>query len=499
MEGAIRYLQPASQVLMAMGDTLGATTGAEMIGYALQLQGNRTAAQDQYEQALALIGHRHPQKRLDLLVQLSALHVEMNDANAALADLDEASVLVANGSAIDARDDLGAVKGEALTLQGKCQEALGLLFKSLERSKDRADRRDMKAYVLARIAAAQSCAGDHDLAYSSALEGLALADRCGYVKEQMDNLKALVAACEGKGDVDKAFAFSKRYHALGDSLADARTASAVTGALLTAEFRSAQVADSLTNVLVQRGSEAALSRSKAQRNILLIASLLVLIIAGLLLNRYRLKRRLHEERLRARLARDLHDDIGSTLSSISILSSVAQKRATAGDDGDAANALEKISDRSQRLMRDMSDIVWSVDPTKDAMSDLLIRMREFGTTILEPKGIAFNFVVPAHLPLTLPVEVKNNLYLIFKEAVNNAAKHARATTVDARLSWEKPILRLEVSDNGTGLGPASDESGHGGNGLRNMRERALEMKAELQVISHAGTGTRITLELQRRG
>ncbi|MEO8067049.1 MAG: sensor histidine kinase, partial [Flavobacteriales bacterium] len=267
-----------------------------------------------------------------------------------------------------------------------------------------------------------------------------------------------------------------------------------------ASLRFEQQRDSLTlvNQREQAAADAAVSRGKSQRDLLLIGGALALVIAALLWNRARLKRRLQVEQLRTRLSRDLHDDIGSTLSSINILSSVAQKRVEASGDSDAAIALSKISDRSQRLMRDMSDIVWSVDPKKDSLEDLVIRMREFGTTVMDPKGIDFTFSTSQNLPSALPVEVKNNLYLIFKEAMNNAAKHARATAVESRLSWEKQILRLEVSDNGTGLGPASDESGHGGNGLRNMRERAAEIKGELHVRSEPGKGLRITLLLPLR-
>ncbi|MFT3884397.1 MAG: histidine kinase [Flavobacteriales bacterium] len=235
---------------------------------------------------------------------------------------------------------------------------------------------------------------------------------------------------------------------------------------------------------------------RAQRTHLVMLIGLVTLIGGLLVNRARLKRRIQLDRLRTRLSRDLHDDIGSTLSSINILSTVARRKAEAGDEEGAAASLTGISERSQRLMRNMSDLVWSVDPNKDSTDDLLARMREFGVAVLEPKGIGFRFDTSAGLPATWAPEVKSNLYLIFKEAVNNAAKHAHATQVTASFVRDGAMLRMTIADNGKGpehAGSASDRSG--GNGLRNMHARAREMNGELHLSGSPGAGTTIELVL----
>ena len=243
-------------------------------------------------------------------------------------------------------------------------------------------------------------------------------------------------------------------------------------------------------------AQVAMERVRTQRVILLVISVLILVIAALLLNRYRLKRRLQVEQLRARLSRDLHDDIGSTLSSISILSNVARKRAEATGDAEATASLDKISDRSQRLMRNMSDIVWSVDPQKDSLEELIMRMRGFATGVLEAKGIAFTFDLPAEVPLVaLAAETKNNLYLIFKEAINNVVKHAEAKKVDVCISLENGLLRFEVKDDGRGMDPSAPTNGPGGNGLRNMRERAKEMKADFSLETASDRGSTVSLSV----
>ncbi len=233
---------------------------------------------------------------------------------------------------------------------------------------------------------------------------------------------------------------------------------------------------------------------RMQRIVLFVMIAFVILYAGILFIRARTNRRMQLEQLRTRLSRDLHDDIGSTLSSINILSTVARRKAEAGDEAGAAASLSGISERTQRLMRNMSDIVWSVDPEQDSMEDLLSRMREFGAAVLEAKGISYRFDGSGALQATLPPLVKSNLYLIFKEAVNNAAKHAEATEVIASFAHENNRMRMTIIDNGKGLDTsAADPNTMGGNGLRNMRARSVEMKADLRINGTPEQGTTIDL------
>lgn len=233
---------------------------------------------------------------------------------------------------------------------------------------------------------------------------------------------------------------------------------------------------------------------RMQRIVLIVMIAFVILYAGILFIRSRTERRMQLEQLRTRLSRDLHDDIGSTLSSINILSTVARRKAETGDEAGAAASLTGISERTQRLMRNMSDIVWSVDPEQDSMEDLLARMREFGAAVLEAKSISYRFDGSRALNATLTPLVKSNLYLIFKEAVNNTAKHAQATEVNALFTYENNKLRMAITDNGKGLDPGGPTSTMmGGNGLRNMRARATEMHAELRIMGTPGEGTTIDL------
>ena len=235
---------------------------------------------------------------------------------------------------------------------------------------------------------------------------------------------------------------------------------------------------------------------RMQRVHLVVLLGFVVLFAALLFVRARTQRHVQLEQLRSRLSRDLHDDIGSTLSSINILSTVARRKAEAGDETGAAASLIGISERTQRLMRNMSDIVWSVDPERDTLEELLARMREFGAAVLEPKGIDLRFEARGDMGGTLPPALKSNLYLIYKEAVNNAAKHAHATEVAVTFIHANNRLQMTIMDNGKAMEPgAGANSSGGGNGLRNMSMRALEMKADLKIQGPSPQGTRIDLVL----
>ncbi len=297
-----------------------------------------------------------------------------------------------------------------------------------------------------------------------------------------------------KGDLVRAYVYQEeRIVAIADNgitTDQLGVESAIEAVGIEQKERSLAIAQARERAVAQ----AAIERGRLQRIALVVLSVLVLFISALLVNRYRLKRRLQVAQLRASLSRDLHDDIGSTLSSINILSNVARKKAEVAGDTDAAASLDKISDRSQRLMRNMSDIVWSVDPDKDTLEELFNRMREFASSALEGAGIAHTMDFPHDVPaINLAAGSKNNLYLIFKEAINNVVKHAEAKQVVVSIALEGSTLRMEVKDDGRGFDPAVPTNGHGGNGLRNMKARAAELNATLSLEGVGDTGTAFLL------
>jgi signal transduction histidine kinase len=206
----------------------------------------------------------------------------------------------------------------------------------------------------------------------------------------------------------------------------------------------------------------------------------------------RVKRLLAVEKIRNKVARDLHDDMGSTLSTINILTSMAKTKLVT-DPVRTTDYLGKISDNSERMMEAMDDIVWSIKPSNDSMQKITARMREFATNVLEAKEIELEFNVAEEVyDVKLDMEARRDFFLVFKEAVNNAAKYSKATMVDILIRMKNKKLQFEIKDNGVGFDVAGAD---GGNGMGNMKKRAEAMAGQLSIVSEKGAGTTVTLKI----
>ena len=222
----------------------------------------------------------------------------------------------------------------------------------------------------------------------------------------------------------------------------------------------------------------------------LTLSAVAVAAAALALHRYRLARILELERMRTRIATDLHDDVGANLTRIAILSEVArQKPRAALLNLDAP--LSSIADIARESVATMSDIVWAISPERDTLRDVVRRMRDHAEEVFEARDIRLLLDLP-DLPARLGVDIRRDLYLIFKEAVNNAARHSPCTAVAIVMRAEGTRLTLEVTDNGTGFEAAEETDG---NGLASMRRRAARLGASLDVESGAGVGTVVRLTM----
>jgi ligand-binding sensor domain-containing protein/two-component sensor histidine kinase len=208
--------------------------------------------------------------------------------------------------------------------------------------------------------------------------------------------------------------------------------------------------------------------------------------------RQRINKLLAVEKIRTKVARDLHDDMGSVLSTINILSTMAKTK-VADDPVKSSEYIGKISDNSQRMMEAMDDIVWSIKPANDSMQKITARMREFATGILEAKDIELDFNVDEKVnDVKLNMEARRDFFLIFKEAINNVAKYSRCNKCKINISLHQHRLLLDVQDNGIGFDVNIADSG---NGLSNMQKRAEALKGRVQVQSKPGEGTKVTLNL----
>lgn len=223
--------------------------------------------------------------------------------------------------------------------------------------------------------------------------------------------------------------------------------------------------------------------------------LFVLLLVIYLLHRTRVNRLMAVEQIRTRVARDLHDDMGSTLSTINILSTMAKSKLQS-DVVKTSEYIGKISENSQRMMEAMDDIVWSIKPMNDSMQKITARMREFATSVLEAKNMEVVFTIPEPVyDIKLNMEARRDFFLVYKEAINNAAKYSGASLVEVILGLQQGKLILEVRDNGKGFDPLTADAG---NGLTNMQKRAEAMDGKLQLLSKPGEGTNVIVTLPIR-
>jgi signal transduction histidine kinase len=224
------------------------------------------------------------------------------------------------------------------------------------------------------------------------------------------------------------------------------------------------------------------------------------------------------QHIRNKIAQDLHDDIGSTLSSISILSDLAIR---GNSSSQTIETMNEILDSSLMLMERMDDIVWSINPRNDSLENLLMRVRHFATTLFEAKGVDYTIDIARNIhEVRLPMDYRQHIYLILKEAINNLVKYAHATQAVIEVRIDQHHLTLSVRDNGCGFEipppsgtspekplPASGPSlstpsvenpslaTPGGNGLPGMYHRASLMNARVDITSAPGQGTSIRLQV----
>lgn len=218
-----------------------------------------------------------------------------------------------------------------------------------------------------------------------------------------------------------------------------------------------------------------------------LASIAIIAIGYLL----HLNRKRHKEKqlqIRTKIASDLHDDIGSTLSSISIMSDLLQSRLD--DSPNAEEMLSKIGKNAKNMLESMDDIIWSVNPQNDSFYNIIVRIREYAIPLLEPLDVKLSIIVPDNVTsLKVSMDMRRNLFLIAKEAVNNMAKYSECSEAKIEFSFSHSVLKMKIKDNGKGFDTSRENTR---NGLRNMKYRGEKVGGKVIVQSHIGQGTVIT-------
>jgi two-component system, NarL family, sensor histidine kinase UhpB len=242
-----------------------------------------------------------------------------------------------------------------------------------------------------------------------------------------------------------------------------------------------------TNEKMAKDNE--LATEKKVRSFLLAGLFLTLLLTALFINRYQLKKKLEQQtallNIRNSISKDLHDEIGSTLTSISILSNVSEL-AMEKQPIQAKEMIHQIAMQSKTIQQNMSDIVWSIRSENESLENLTTRIREYAAQTLEPINIDASIILDENIiTQKLPMSYRKEILLICKEAINNIAKHSGASKASVSLKKVKETILLTITDNGTWKGSTS------GTGTKSMKERATAIGGILNFNSSI-IGTNIT-------
>jgi signal transduction histidine kinase len=203
------------------------------------------------------------------------------------------------------------------------------------------------------------------------------------------------------------------------------------------------------------------------------------------------------EHERARIARDLHDQLGANLTQVALLGEMAEADKNVPDE--IESHAQQISQTARETTRSLDEIVWAINPANDTLEGLANYAFKYAQEFFALAGVRCRLDAPAQLPgISIPPEVRHNVFLAFKEAVNNVVKHAQASEARIRLRFQPEHFIFEIEDDGKGvsdLGGKRDRSG-----LRNMRKRMEDIRGNFEIAPAAGQGTivRLTVPLERK-
>jgi len=319
----------------------------------------------------------------------------------------------------------------------------------------------------------------------NAIENVKEFREAGKKRDEAEGYKNLADYYTQNNQFDKALEYTNKYHELRDSL----KGNEILAQFKTIEEQYNKEKNEKQIMLLQKDQAINEQKLNRQRFLMIIFGLIIIFTAvGIynFINRNRLKQQMQELELRNRIAADLHDEVGSSLSSIYMLSQMAGKTQfdTKGD------ILDVIRTNSKETMERMGDIVWMIKPNANEGEGLKYRMERFVNDICNSQNIKCSFSAENLNEVKLSMKQKKNMYLIFKEAVNNAIKYSQTKKLDIKIMQQGKQLEMVIKDFGNGF---DEKIVLKGNGLENMKNRATDLKGNLRLTSLPKHGTEIHL------
>ena len=376
---------------------------------------------------------------------------------------------------------------EILIAEKRHSQARSVAYEALKFA-ELTDTPQIRGYVLEALSLLERAQHNYGEAIRYALLAYPVFKNTRDLWHQRRLTEILAGAYEKTGDTGQALYYYKTYNSLHDSLL--RQQHTTETNRLQVQFRLREKDNEIR--LLSREKELQTQHLNRQTLASLLTGTLALLLLGgifLLRNRSRLKHQIRELELRNHIASDLHDEVGSSLSSIHLLSQMIRNQP---ESAKRSELFETMSRNVKETVDRITDIVWVVKPEENEKGNLRERMERFAYDICSSTGIELDLNINDIKKDTLTMEQRKNLYLIFKEAVNNAVKYSGTKKLRVELTQTGKEIVLNVEDYGRGFDP---ETVREGNGLSNIRNRAKELNAGLEISSNEGKGTRINLSV----
>jgi signal transduction histidine kinase len=383
---------------------------------------------------------------------------------------------------------------------------------SYTRQKSIAEKYDLpyeKLYALFQLAMIEKERGNFNDANKYASGAIAIGEQLGTADELMEMYDSMAVIRQKLGDYKSAFYYKNKYAVIDDSLRNQSVETNIHH--LNIQYRTAQKDKRIAeqNLSIER-SKAAIEK----KNMWIIASLAGIIALAMILvlslRSYRHKQNLHHQQLltlqkqhevntlrakmqaredeRDRIAREMHDDVGSALTTILFLSDDLKTQ----DKKNSISSADRIAAIASSVVDKMNEIIWSMNPDYDSLNDLIAYTRRHCAEFLRDHNLKYSLDIPLTITdLPLSGEQRRNIYLVIKEALHNIVKHASATEVNIGFGLHNETLHISIRDNGKGL----TQSSRFGNGLKNMRTRIENIGGSFEIVHKSGTTVKLKCPL----
>ncbi|NII27840.1 tetratricopeptide repeat protein [Pseudoflavitalea sp. X16] len=495
---ALEYFIKSLQIKETTGDEKGAANGLNNVAQIYNSQGDTEKAIEYWQQCMALSTKIDYKFGLaNALLGLGHCYQMQGNYAQSLAYFEKCLTIRNQINNKEGQVNVLASIGSHYARQGMDQKALEYLHKSLQIAKEINDRQGTSIALIniGNILAKQQ---QYTPATVYLEEALQIGTKTGEPKSMALASEALSKVYAATGSYKKAYEMQALFKTMSDSISSIETKKAVLKKQMAYEFDKREMAHQAAQEKKDILNNEKIQQYKIIRNFSIGGAVLILIAGLYLIYRYREKNRtakhqaLLQERLR--ISRELHDEVGATLSGIVMYSHLTKQQVQADNAGAVEKSLTIMQQSSEEMVGKLNEIVWLVNPEKDTLPKLVQRLEEYARNIATAKNMKVEFTSPPALPEAgLSFERRRNIYLIAKEAINNAIKYSGGNLLSLLVQVQAEKLTILISDNGKGFDTSPV---YPGNGLVNMRKRAEELGARLVLTSAAGKGTTIAIECQ---